>query len=217
MCAAQQKNKMKKPRVVKVALHYDQKTVAQKFQFARSIVTAMTGNVKFPNPSIALNDITTDANNLEAAYLAALTRTKGTASHAKDASIALRLALTKLAAYVEGVANADAATAETTITLAGMEPRKAGVHKGHVLAVVSKTKGQVLLTSPATKGVSYKWEIATGDPTVEANWKVLAEVRQSKTVQGGLTSGTLYHFRVWTIGKAGISPAPSQVLSTVVL
>jgi hypothetical protein len=208
---------MKKPRVVKVTLHYDQKTVAQKFQFARAIVTAMTGNPKFPNPSIALSDITTDANNLEAAYLASLTRTKGTASHVKDATITLRIALTKLAGYVEGVANADAATAETTISFAGMQPRKAGTHKGHVLAVVSKVKGQVLLTCLSAKGVSYKWEVAIGDPTVEANWKVLAEVKQSKTIQRGLNSGTLYHFRVWTIGKTGISPAPSQVLSTIVL
>ncbi len=206
----------KKVVIRKVALLLSKKTVAQKFQFARGVVIAMAGNANFPAPLPALSVITTDANNLETAYIAAQTRAHGTAAQKAAMVKVLQLSLQALAHYVELIANADPNNAEAIITSAGMTAKKATVHAPRILHVVASAKGEVTLTCPVTKNATYKWEVATGDPTIEANWKLLDEVRQSKFVQAGLISGTLYHFREWTIGVKGIGPV-SQVVSTTVL
>ncbi len=205
----------KKVVVRKVALLMSKKTVAQKFQFARAVVIAMTGNHYFPTPSPALSVITTDANNLETAYIAAQTRAHGTAAQKAAMVNALNLSMQALAHYVELIANADPNNAETIITSAGMVVKKPAVHLPRALHVVAGAKGVVTLTCPLTKNASYKWEYAIGDPTIEANWKFLGEVRQTKMVQTGLISGTVYHFREWTIGIKGIEPV-SQVVSAMV-
>jgi len=160
--------------------------------------------------------ITTDANNLETAYIAAQTRAKGTTAQKNAMAKVLQLSLQALAHYVENIANADPNNTEAIITSAGMEMKKATVHKPRILEVIASAKGQVTLTCPVTRSASYKWDIATGDPTIEANWKVYVVVKQSKTIQNGLTSATVYHFRQWTVGSKGLGPV-SQVVSTTVL
>ena len=200
----------------KVALRMSKKSMIQKFQFARAVVVAMTGNAHFPTPSPALSVITTDANNLEAAHTAAQTRAKGTSPHMHAMAKVLELSLQALANYVENIANADPNNAEAIITSAGMEMKKTGLQNPRVLHVVASAKGQVTLTCPASRDASYRWDVATGDPTIEANWKMLIEVRQSKHIQNGLISGTYYHFRVWTLAIKGLQPV-SQVISTMVL
>jgi hypothetical protein len=206
----------KKVIIRKVALLLSKKTVEQKFQYARAVVIAMTGNNHFPTPSPALSVITTDANNLETAYIAAQTRAKGTTAQKNAMAKVLQLSLQALAHYVETIANADPNNAEAIITSAGMQMKKPAVHAPRILHVVASSKGQVTLTCPVTKNASYRWDVAIGDPTIEANWKMLVEVKQSKVIQNGLISGTLYHFRQWTIGLKGLGPV-SQIVSTTVL
>jgi hypothetical protein len=205
----------KKVVIRKVALLFNTKTVPQKIQFARAVVVAMTGNNYFPTPSPALTVITSDTNNLEAAQLAGQTRAKGTAAHTQAMVKVLHLSLQALAHYVENIANADPNNAETIIKSAGMEMKKTPVHIPRILHVVSSAKGQVTLTCPTSRTDSYKWDIATGDPTIEANWKTYVVVKQSKTIQNGLLSATVYHFRQWTVGPKGLGPV-SQVVSVTV-
>jgi hypothetical protein len=200
----------------KAVLLLDKKTVTQKILFARAIVIAMTGNAYFPAPTPALSVITRDANNLENASVAAQTRAKGTSAEMNVMVKFLELSLRALANYVEFIANADSANAVAIIESAGMTVKRTSATQPRVLAVVASGKGEVTLTCPTEKYGSYKWEITTGDPMIEANWKFFVEVRQSKTVQTGLLSATLYHFRQSTFGRNGLGPL-SYVLSTTVL
>jgi hypothetical protein len=200
----------------KAVLYLNKKTPVQKIQFARTVVIAMTGNGHFPTPSPALSVISTDANNLETAYLAAQTHAKGTAAPMHAMMKVLELSLRALANYVETIANADPDNAVSIIESAGLSVRKANPAKPRILHVVASGKGQVTLTCPTEKLGNYKWEFTTGDPSIEANWKFLAEVRKSKTVQTGLNSTTVYHFREWTFGLKGLGPV-SQIVSTTVL
>ncbi len=206
----------KKVAIRRVALHLSKMTVPQKFQFARAVVAAMTGNAHFPTPSPTLAVITTDANNLEAAHTAAQTRAKGTAALTQVMVKILHLDMQALASYVENIANADPNNAQAIILSAGMQIKKSPAAKLRMLEVIASAKGQVTLTCPSTRGASYRWDIATGDPTIEANWKVYVVVKQSKTIQTGLISATVYHFRQWTVGSKGLGPV-SQVVSTTVL
>ena len=206
----------KKVVIRKVALLFSKKTVPQKIEFAKAVVIAMTGNHYFPNPTPALSVITTDAANLEAAQIAGQTRAKGTSARTQAMVKVLHLSMIDLAHYVESIANADPNNAETIIKSAGMEMKKAKAHVPRVLSVIASGKGQVTLTCPTSRTDSYRWDIATGDPTVEANWKTFVVVKQSRTKQSGLLSGTMYHFRQWTVGGKGLGPV-SQVISTMVL
>jgi hypothetical protein len=206
----------KKVPIRRIALYFDKMPVPQKFQFARSVVIAMTGNAHFPNPSPGLAVITGDANNLEVAHIAAQTHAKGTSAQMQALVKVLHLSMQALAHYVENVANADPNNAEAIIKSSGMQIRKTPVHKPRILEAISNAKGQVTLTCRTTVGASYKWDITTGDPTVEANWKVFVVVKQSRTIQNGLLNSTIYHFRQWTIGIKGMGPV-SQVVSATVI
>ncbi len=200
----------------KVALLLNKMTTAQKVQFARTVVIAMTGNVHFPTPAPALSGISTDATNLETAYQTAQTRAKGSSAQMHAMLKVLELALRALANYVETIANADPDNAVSIIESAGLSVKKASPPKPRILQVVASGKGEVTLSCPTEKSGTYKWEFTTGDPSVEANWKFLTEVRKSKFVQTGLTSATTYHFRQTTFGLKGLGPV-SQVVSTTVL
>ena len=192
------------------------RTVPEKFEFARSIIIAMTGNAYFPNPSPALSTIASNADNLQAAHVAAQTRAKGTVAIMDAMEQVLHVSLWQLAHYVEAIANATPENAEAIIQSAGMEVKKTYIQKPCELHVASTNKGEVTLTCPYTRGGSYRWEVSTGDPTIEMNWELLEVVRQTKLVYNGLISGNFYHFRFWTIGTKGIVPV-SQVVSTTVL
>jgi hypothetical protein len=213
---AKNKTMIKKVSKRKVALNLNKLTTIQKIQFARAVVIAMNGNANFPSPAPALTVISTDANHVETASIAAQTHAKGTSAQMHAMIKVLELSLRALANYVETIANADPDHAVAIIESAGLTLRKTNVVKPRILLVVSSGKGQVTLTCPAEKSGTYKWEFATGDPLVEANWKFLAEVRKSKTIQSGLQSATVYHFREWTFGLKGLGPV-SQIVSTTVL
>jgi hypothetical protein len=201
--------------IKKIVLHLGSKKVAEKFQFARSIVIAMTGNAWFPNPSPPLMVITNDANNLEAAYLATQTGKKGASAYMKAMTNILHISLWNLAHYVEYIANAGPNNADTIIKSSGMEVKQSFAHKKSELNVIPTGKGEVTLTCPYQRNANYRWEYSTGDPSIENGWSFLVEVRQTRVVYKGLYSGTVYHFRQWTIGTKGTNPV-SQVVSTVV-
>jgi hypothetical protein len=205
----------KKVAIRKVVLHLDSKTVPEKFQFARAIVIAMTGNPYFPNPSPALTKISKDADNLQAAHVSAQSGRKGASARMKVMTKYLHLSLWNLAHYVEHIANADPNNAETIIKSAGMYVKNSFPHKKRELNVIPTGKGEVTLTCPYKRNANYRWEYTTADPSIETEWKLLDEVRQTKLVYKGLVSVTQYHFRQYTIGTKGTLPV-SQVISTTV-
>jgi hypothetical protein len=207
--------KLPKVKIARSALHLSRMSFVQKVQFARAVVIAMTGNIHFPTPLPVLTQITSDANDLEVASNAAQTHAKGMHAIEVAKSKALQLSLQLLAHYVEGVANGDPNNAESIILSAGMQIKKQTNPGPRILSAKSNNKGEVTLTNPAVRSASYRWEIATLDPTIDANWKFFTEDKKSKIVRTGLANSTMYHFRVYTLTKTGTSTA-SQVITVTV-
>jgi hypothetical protein len=90
--------------MAKVGLNLQELTVTEKVEFARSIVTAMTGNPKFPSPAPSLEALTQAANELEAKSHAVQVKRQAAqagTSEMYDAEAALDLMLVQLANYVE--------------------------------------------------------------------------------------------------------------------
>ncbi|MBI4947059.1 MAG: fibronectin type III domain-containing protein [Bacteroidetes bacterium] len=187
-----------------------------KIEKARFIVTSMTGNINFTTPVPALAIITTNANNLESAYIAAQGGgVDDTANmHAKEQI--LDLSLKSLAAYVEGIANANPANAEAIILGAGMEVKTQAIHTARDFHVeTTENPGEVKLITKFVGRATFIWQMAT-DPNNESSWQTIGQATQAKLVKTGLTSGTRYYFRVAVIDKDGQHPW-SHVLNTIVL
>ena len=109
-----------------VVTGFSKLTVPQKIESARIKATSMTGTANFPTPNPPLATITTGANALETAGIAAAGGGKDETAvmHAKEALLDLSIKL--LATYVENVANASPANAEAIVLSAGMDIKGSG-------------------------------------------------------------------------------------------
>lgn len=192
-----------------IKLDLQGKTVPQKIQFLRDLVTQMTGNANYPTPSPALSAITAKANALEAAL-----GTQAAAQQAaKTATTTLETkegeadaAVNSLSNYVWETSGGD----EAKIQSAGMSLRApktpttslpapqglavtAGDNEGELDAVwdpVPKNKGYEVQTSP--------------DPVTGTSWAFAETSSASKTTLTGLPSGSKIWVRVRALGPKKI-------------
>src|SRR5579871_125863 len=103
--------------------------------FAQSVSTAMTGNPHFTSPTPPLSKLDSDTADLVSAESAVLTRTKG-ATVTRDQKLAVvKEDLQHLKGYVQVVADANPAIAETIIESSGMSLQKARLLTKSDLAV----------------------------------------------------------------------------------
>ncbi len=209
---------MSKPKVLKklVALDLHKLTPPQVAALANHCVTQMTGNSYFPTPTPALASVTTQATALTNAYDLSLTRARGSvgAMHTELKSLSVLLKL--LAAYVESIANADPANAETIIASAGMTVKKSQVRLPKTFtAVAGKLKGTVKLNTLAVRQTAYIYQMTT-DPNTVTSWTTIYTGTSVKFTMEGLTSATHYYFRV-AYSTKGIQGNWSNVLETLVL
>jgi hypothetical protein len=192
-----------------IKLDLQGKTVPQKIQFLRDIVTQMTGNANYPTPSPALTVITAKANALETALGAQQTAQQA----AKTATTTLETkegeadaAVNSLSNYVWETSGGD----EAKIQSAGMSLRApktpttslpapqglavtAGDNEGELDAVwdpVPKNKGYEVQTSP--------------DPVTGTSWAFAETSTASKTTLTGLPSGSKIWVRVRALGPKKI-------------
>ncbi len=201
---------------VVVVLKLAKMPIPQKVAKARFIVTSMTGNASFTTPSPTLAVITTNINTLEAAYITASGGgVDDTASmHSKE--FLLELSLKSLAAYVEGIANANPITAEAVVLSSGMELKSPSVHQSKEFNVKpTGDPGEVKLSTKYVDRSSYIWQMTT-DPAAESGWATIGQATQASLIKTGLTSGSRYYFRVATVGKEGLEPW-SNTVNTIVL
>jgi hypothetical protein len=136
-------------------------------QVARAILEAMTNNRSFPKPSPSLAAIAAAIADLQAAEVATLSRTRGTAAVRDAKRAALVSLLVRLKGYVQGVADDDPERAETLIENAGMNVKPKGVPAGFAFAAVRSWKRR--RNSPdatrKTPAPSAPPEAPTGTPT----------------------------------------------------
>lgn len=192
-----------------IKLDLQGKTVPQKIQFLRDLVTQMTGNANYPTPSPALTVITAKANALEAALgtqAAAQQAAKTATTNLETKEGEADAAVNSLSNYVWETSGGD----EAKIQSAGMSLRApktpttslpapqglavtAGDNEGELDAVwdpVPKSKGYEVQTSP--------------DPVTGTSWAFAETSSASKTTLTGLPSGSKIWVRVRALGPKKI-------------
>jgi hypothetical protein len=170
--------------------------------YAQGIVTAMTYNQEFPNPTPPLTTVTTAINDFQVAETAALSRTKGAAATRNAKRTALVQLLEQLKTYVQTVADANLDKGAAVVQGAGMAIRKTAVHVPRVFAVKEgAVSGSVKVhAAAAARRASYDWEYSVdGGKT----WVSTPSSLQAKTTVSGLAVGTTVQFRYRPVTKTG--------------
>lgn len=204
---------------VKVALNLMRQPVRVKIGKGRHYVTSMTGNANFATPNPTLASVTTAVNALETATNNADGGGTELTAIMHEKETALDTLLTKLGAYVEGIANDDPTDAASVVLSAGMDLKKPAVPVGPVSAPQNlKTNfgiqpGQIKLRCKKSVGTTALiWEMMAGTspapmaapavtwiPVSNANFPS-GVTSASKHIAMGLVSGTNYSFRVSAVG-----------------
>ena len=169
---------------------------------AKAILSNMSSSTWFKTPVPPLATVTADTAALETAQVAALTLAKGMAA-ARDAKKAILVAdLHFLKAYVQSVANADEANAQTIIESAGMSVRKVPARtKQDLVLKPGKVSGQVQIVAKAVdKRASYDWQSSADGKT----WTALPSTLQARTTLTNQTPGTTIYVRHRAVTKAGV-------------
>jgi hypothetical protein len=195
----------------KVKLSLKTMTVTAKVQFARQVVTSLTGNATFSNPEPPLSDLTDAATNLEAAFNTANVAHQNAmekTSLMDDADTAINNILTKLGNYVDSTSNGD----EAKILSSGMSVKAKPVPIGSLpqptalAATEGDNEGEIDLSWDKVFGArSYVVEY-TPDPITPTGWKSGGVSTKSSKSISSLQSGVKYWFRVAAVGAAGQGP-----------
>ena len=204
-----------KPKKQVVALGTSKLSVPQLIANTRHYVAGMTGNSNFPNPNPTLASVTAQVNLVETDYDISLTRVKGSVSKMKAEVRSLMILLKALAAYVEGIANANSDHAADIIASAGMPLKKPAARAPKTFSVKQGTlSGTVVLNTKAVVHSAYIYQM-TIDPTNAASWATIYTGTRVKFTKTGLTHATHYSFRV-AVSTKGVQGDWSNVLTLLV-
>ena len=170
--------------------------------FGQGVVTGMTNNKVFPDPSPPLATVAASIDALVGAENLAATRANGAATARNVAKAALIVELKQLGAYVQSVADGDAENSAAIIESARISVRKVPVRPARVFnAAQGPTTGTAkLVAHSASNRAAYEWEYSTdGGKT----WVAAPPSLQAKTTVTGLPAGTSVQFRYRAVTKAG--------------
>lgn len=208
---------------VKVKLGLKSYSASEKVELARSIVTAMTGNVNFTAPNPALNVVASAATDLDNALQAAQDNGKTQKALARAAETTLDNLLTQLALYVEITANNDDAkvlSAGISVKHSSTTPQLPAAPLG-VTASNTTNEGEITISWKRVKNAhAYVIELSddvaatttsANTPVISAaaaarvfiSWSFADVVTKSRCIISNLASGTKYAFRVYAVGSAG--------------
>jgi hypothetical protein len=170
--------------------------------YAKGIVTRMSANPSFPNPTPTLAAVTVAIDELHVAETAALARAKGAVATRNDKRAALIVLLKQLRGYIQTVADASTEDGAAVIESAGVAVRKTPTHRARVFAAklgaVSGTAKVIAVT--AGRRASYEWQYSTdGGKT----WITAPATLQAKTTVAGLMPGATVLFRYRPVTRSG--------------
>lgn len=196
--------------MARIRLNLRNLSVTEKVAKGRQIVTAMTNNASFSNPSPPLPDVTTALDDLEKAFASVQAARSEVATRTvtqDNAATKLDQSLTQLAGYVESVAGKD----DSLITSAGMEtkasrsaPTVPTAPQG-LSATAGEHEGEISLSwKSITNARSYVIEFSL-DPATTTSWTHAGVATAANKTFTNLTSGKRYWFRVAAIGAVGQS------------
>lgn len=194
-------------------LNWNGLTVAQEISKASSVVVAMTGNVNFTTPNPTLADISDAVGELQDAQQQVDANGGGKVFTMARNTMRkqLRTLMTQLVAYVNNIANGDAAI----ILSAALELKKPPVRKGKL-----GPTGYINAKGIADSEVKVNWATVEGAATYHVQmskdvsplvWQEFAGnlVTDIKTEVSNLPSGDKLWFRVIAVNSAG-EGAPSN-------
>jgi len=175
---------------------------------------SVTGNAYFPLPWPAavpqISDISTAYAAYHTQFEAAKTGDSVKISARNAARVTLTTLLKRLAPYLELVANGDVTKLKSTgfdlrhdiVKATSTDPLPAPVDFTFTRGDAS---GTLVASARSLAGAgSYLLEVATGDPSVEANWKPKGTfLHCSKIITDGYTPGTVYYGRLAGVGPNG--------------
>jgi hypothetical protein len=174
-----------------------------RFNYARSVATAMMANPHFPSPKPTLADFEAHIDAAAAANAFVLIGPIGSAAQRDARFAAVQTDLEQLRAYVQRVADASTGEARAIIESAGMNVKRPGLHDKPLLAVkVGPVSGSVVVVAKAAGDrATYEWQYSrTGEP-----WIDVSPTRQAKKVLKGLVPGGVYQVRVRAVTLRGRS------------
>ncbi len=187
--------------------------IADKIAHAKLVAQSLEDNPYFPDPIPAHADLVVHLAAAEAAQVAALTRTTGTAAALTAALSAVDGDLKSLYVLVEIVANQHPTDGAAIIESAGMSRKNArGPSPAELTVKQSRISGAVILVARAiARKASYEWQYSTDGKS----WVSADTTFECKTEVFGLTRGTRHYFRFRARTPLGLG-SWSQVVSFIV-
>jgi hypothetical protein len=204
---------------IKVALNLSKKSISEKVEFARIVVSEMTGNANFGavvpiNPPLA--DIDTVTDELEQAAIDAAGGGTEETAIMYEKEYAYNTKLTTLGHYVEDVANQNPETAQSVVLSAGMEVKSPNEpipnlpQPENLKGDYGSRAGEIDLSSDNVKGAKvYCWLISEtpNDPDSFVMKGFFDSITtKSSYTWTGLNPGKLYAFKLFVVGTPGKSP-----------
>jgi len=187
----------------RVALSFAKKIDTDLIVFVRNVVTLMTSNAQYPQPSPDLATITTSVDDFETKVQAALNGGKIIIAARNAARVELLSLMRQLAAYVQGNCDADLAALLTSGFDAVRAPSPAGVlppPENPRLALTVKSGELMLRFDRVTNAVNYTVQTAA---SANGPWTAYALSTSTRVLIGGLTPGRVYWARTCANGSAG--------------
>jgi hypothetical protein len=178
------------------------------------IISSLTGNANFPEPwpasVVSLAQLQADLADFQTILNAIANKDRSRMEDRDAQRQKMAGELTSLAFYLQGLANGDPTKLATT----GFPARKASSRSQAPVELEAPSQlrlqrgvvsGQLIARAiPVAKAASYTLQIATADPTVEANWTDAGTYANCGRIQlDGLKPGTMYSVRMRAIGAAG--------------
>jgi hypothetical protein len=190
---------------IKVLYDFVLFTIAEKLGFYNNVLDKLTGNPFFTAPYISLTDVKAKLDAFEAAILAASDGAHSAISDRDDKELACDHDYRILASYVEHQADGN----ETQILSSGFHATKQPVQqqKATLEVVNGEHPGSVKFIAKAEdKAAAYIWQyILATALTADGVWQVASVTSGASATLDGLTSGSLYYFRVAYVTPAGTS------------
>jgi hypothetical protein len=204
----------------KITLALWRLTVLAIINLGRNILAQMTANADtFTAPPVTMAALGNALTNLETAQQAMVMGGRAATIHRDEMQAVVRDMLTKLANYVETVADGN----PDIITLAGMLPKRQGpvrydsLTQPQNLKVKTGLEGQVVLRwEKVDHAKSYQVEYST-DPLTADSWRMAMISSSSRAEVSGLISVRKYWFRVRATGTQGMVSVWSDPAMIVVV
>lgn len=176
------------------------------------IIAAMTGNAQFPEPSPAIADISNSLQLFSDALALSLTKDKVKVAVKNKYRSNLAFQLSKLASYVEFIAQGDrailsgsgfslsaASSSSKTLAQPSSFTVEVGSRSGAALAYISSV--------PNAKAYLFRWGVA---PIVNDSW-LHAIQSKPRFIITGLVPGTTYSFQI------GVAGSKDQLVETDII